>query len=329
MSKFSLIARLQHWMDSVPGQTFMNYAYSWGAAVVILGTLFKLTHIPGANLMLFIGMGTEVFVFFISGFDRPFDAKVDTELADEFVSLEEVEALKAAAQAAAAAGGTVGEGGQTIVTGDSPVVAGGTGGGTVIIGGGAPAGGTVVIGGGGQPLSEGEAPAMVVSGGGNVVAGGVIGGGYVGGGGAGLSAEDAANLAAAAQAAANVGATLGQEAQGLLTNAQAANAPEVEDAIEAYVDQLQQLTEVLGRVREQASRMTQDSDEMINLNRTLTGINTIYEMQLKSISQQVGTIDQINDQTRRMAAQIEELNGVYARMIEALTVNMPKATPGV
>ena len=318
MSKFSLIARLQHWMDSVPGQTFMNYAYSWGAAVVILGTLFKLTHIPGANLMLFIGMGTEVFVFFISGFDRPFDAKSETELADEFVTLEEAEALKAAAQAAAAAGG---EQGGTIVTG-------GTGGGTVIIGGGAPAGGTVVIGGGGQPLAEGaegEVPAAIVSGG-----GGVIGGGFVGGGGgAGLSAEDAANLAAAAQAAANVGATLGQEAQGLLTNAQAANAPEVEDAIEAYVDQLQQLTEVLGRVREQASRMTQDSEEMINLNRTLTGINTIYEMQLKSISQQVGTIDQINDQTRRMAAQIEELNGVYARMIEALTVNMPKAAPGV
>ena len=92
MSKFSLIARLQHWMDSVPGQTFMNYAYSWGAAVVILGTLFKLTHIPGANLMLFIGMGTEVFVFFISGFDRPFDAKGETELNEEFVSLDEMAA---------------------------------------------------------------------------------------------------------------------------------------------------------------------------------------------------------------------------------------------
>ena len=330
MSKFSLIARLQHWMDSVPGQTFMNYAYSWGAAIVILGTLFKLTHIPGANLMLFIGMGTEVFVFFISGFDRPFDAKVDTELADDFVSLEEAEALKAAAQAAAAAG--LGEGGgATVVAGGGPVVAGGTGGGgTVIIGGGAPTGGTVVIG-GGAPLAEGEGVegvegvAPVVSGG--VISGGVIGGGFVGGGGPGLSAEDAANLAAAAQAAANVGASLGQEAQGLLTNAQAANAPEVEDAIEAYVDQLSQLTEVLGRVREQASRMTQDSEEMVNLNRTLTGINTIYEMQLKSISQQVGTIDQINEQTRRMAAQIEELNNVYARMIEALTVNMPKAAP--
>ena len=72
-SKINFIYFMQKWMDSVPGQTFLNYAYSWGAAVVILGTLFKLTHLPGANLMLFIGMGTEVVVFFISAFDRPFD----------------------------------------------------------------------------------------------------------------------------------------------------------------------------------------------------------------------------------------------------------------
>ena len=57
----------------------MNYAYSWGAAVVILGALFKLTHIPGANAMLFIGMGTEVLVFFISGFDRPAALKQEEE----------------------------------------------------------------------------------------------------------------------------------------------------------------------------------------------------------------------------------------------------------
>ena len=72
-SKFNIVYHLQKWMDSVPGQTFLNYAYSWGASVVILGTLFKLTHLPGANIMLFTGMGTEVFVFFISAFDRPFD----------------------------------------------------------------------------------------------------------------------------------------------------------------------------------------------------------------------------------------------------------------
>lgn len=72
-SKFNIVYRLQKWMDSVPGQTFLNYAYSWGASIVIAGTLFKLTHLPGANFMLFLGMGTEIFVFFLSAFDRPFD----------------------------------------------------------------------------------------------------------------------------------------------------------------------------------------------------------------------------------------------------------------
>lgn len=67
---FSFIIAIQNWMDSRAGQTFLNYAYNWGAAVVILGTLFKLTHLSGANTLLFIGMGTEVFVFLISAFDR-------------------------------------------------------------------------------------------------------------------------------------------------------------------------------------------------------------------------------------------------------------------
>lgn len=63
---------LQNWLNSKNGQIFLNYAYSWGAAVVILGALFKLTHLDGANLMLFLGMGTEVLVFFLSGFESPF-----------------------------------------------------------------------------------------------------------------------------------------------------------------------------------------------------------------------------------------------------------------
>ena len=76
-SRFNVVYRLQKWMDSVAGQTFLNYAYSWGASIVILGTLFKLTHLPAANFFLFLGMGTEVFVFFISAFDRPFDKTAD------------------------------------------------------------------------------------------------------------------------------------------------------------------------------------------------------------------------------------------------------------
>lgn len=69
----NIIVKIQKWMDSPAGQIFMNYAYSWGAAIVILGTLFKLTHLAGANAMLFVGMGTEVLVFFISGFDKPYE----------------------------------------------------------------------------------------------------------------------------------------------------------------------------------------------------------------------------------------------------------------
>ena len=94
-SKFNIVYRLQKWMDSVPGQTFLNYAYSWGASIVILGTLFKLTHLPGANLMLFLGMGTEVLVFFLSAFDRPFDKTADgrdipTHITEEYLETGKV-----------------------------------------------------------------------------------------------------------------------------------------------------------------------------------------------------------------------------------------------
>ena len=95
-----------------------------------------------------------------------------------------------------------------------------------------------------------------------------------------------------------------------------------------YVSALQNLTEMLGKVNDQSQRLTRDSEEMENLNRTLTGIAKVYEMQLKGASQQIGTIDQINEQTRRMAQQIEQLNSIYARMIEAMTVNMRVAAPG-
>ena len=61
---------------------------------------------------------------------------------------------------------------------------------------------------------------------------------------------------------------------------------------------------------------------MENLNRTLTGISRVYEMQLKSASQQITTQDQINDQTRMLAQQMADLNAIYARMIEAMSVNM-------
>ena len=84
---------------------------------------------------------------------------------------------------------------------------------------------------------------------------------------------------------------------------------------------------MLSKVAEQSERLARDSEEMENLNRTLTGITKVYELQLKSASSQISTIDDINAQTRRMAEQIAELNQIYTRMIEAMTVNMKAAAP--
>lgn len=51
------------------GQTVFNILYSWGAAVVILGAMFKIMHVPAGNIVLMIGMIVEVIVFIAAGFD--------------------------------------------------------------------------------------------------------------------------------------------------------------------------------------------------------------------------------------------------------------------
>lgn len=283
-SKFNIVYHLQKWMDSVPGQTFLNYAYSWGASVVILGTLFKLTHLPGANIMLFAGMGTEVFVFFISAFDRPFDKTQEGRDLPTHIDEEEIDREEAEAEAAYNAGVQV-AGGGSVVGG-----AGVSGGGTIIIGGGAAS----ATASGTAPTSEGATQTTV--GGTQTIVGGTQ---------TVVSPEAAQTAAAAAELAAN------HEVAMQLADAQA-----------NYLDELKRLTETLQKVSDQSVRLTRDSEEMENLNRTLTGICKIYEMQLKGASQQIGTIDQINEQSKRMAEQIEQLNGIYARMIEAMTVNM-------
>ena len=270
-SKINIIYRLQKWMDSVPGQTFLNYAYSWGASIVILGTLFKLTHLPGANFFLFLGMGTEVFVFFISAFDRPFDKTADGMELDLHPGApnEHVSQI--------GGGGTIVVGGGSPASGNAPA----SGDSAPVVSGGASLGGGTVIIGGGAPVVDSEAIAAVSS---SVIS--VSGGGS------------------------SVPSSLPQMT------------PELEEATANYVEELKRLTEMLSRVSEQTDKLAHDSEEMENLNRTLTGICKVYELQLKSASSQIGTIDDINEQTRKMAAQIADLNKIYARMIEAMTAKM-------
>ena len=279
-SKFNIVYRLQKWMDSVPGQTFLNYAYSWGASIVILGTLFKLTHLPGANFFLFLGMGTEVFVFFISAFDRPFDKTADGMDLPTHVATSPIPS----------------EGGE--IGADEAIAA-------VHGGGGGGFGGTIIIGGGGgtagpttgthttpvTPPSEGPGEVSVK-----------------------------VNTEAVAAVSSSVATVAGTTEQPLPKMD-----PELEQATSDYVTELKRLTEMLSKVSEQSEKLGRNSEEMDNLDRTLTGICKVYEMQLKSASSQIGTIDEINDQTKKMARQIEELNRIYTRMIEAMTVNMPAA----
>lgn len=277
-SKYNIVYRLQKWMDSVPGQTFLNYAYSWGASIVIFGTLCKLTHLPGANFWLFLGMGTEVFVFFISAFDRPFDKTADgrdlpTHVEDGEVDEDGAEATDHVTMQAP----------QAVIIGGSGVIH---------------AGGGVAAG---QPGGAANQPAAAAD---------------------GLQPSGSVQVVG--------GSAAGVVGQSVVTPVVTGTA-ENEEMVQAqsdYVDELKRLVETLGKVNEQSSRLATDSLEMENLNRTLTGISRVYEMQLKSASQQISTIDQINEQSKKMAQQIEQLNQIYSRMIEAMTLNMQTRTPG-
>ena len=349
--KLNIVTRLQHWMDSVPGQTFLNYAYSWGAAIVILGALFKLTHLKGGNIMLFVGMGTEAVVFFLAAFDRPFDkTEIGKELPHDFESDEEIERAEG------------------LTTETAPDVAAQPG----IAAPGAPA----------QPLAAAQATAFAPQW--APAAPGYAPQTSVAAAATGALPETAAaqvtplpqQSAATAQAASESTQATNETAQvaeataqttdaaaqpavdtpqtaapfvaahyqtaegqraleegaqrlaeivrlandELLRRTQAVLSPEMEEATEEYIEKLRTLNETLAKVDEQSARLTRDSQEMENLNRTLIGINKVYDLHFASISRQVTTIEEINAQTRDLAAKIEEVNQIYARMVQTLNI---------
>ncbi len=231
IEKKGLLTRIQDYLDSPKGRILLNYLYSWGAAVVILGALFKLTHIKGANLMLFIGMGTEVLVFFISGFERPYIPSHEEDDEDY----------------------------------DAPRLRG-----NIIINGSA-AGPSV------QTVPQQPLQAHVTS--------------------APASAD---------------GSTLNVEA--------------VENITQDYIARVHDLTLKMEQMCRHSERMEQSSEEIEQLSRNLISINTFYQMHLKSASTQMENLDKVNEQTRQMVEQIEELNRVYARMVEAMKVNSQMGT---
>ena len=232
------IKRIQSFMDSPKGRTYTNYIYSWGAAIVILGTLFKLTHIAGANLMLFVGMGAEVIVFFFSAFERPYelaeeDRKEDrAERRAEFYGSENL-----------------------------------------------PSGATVIIGGSAE-------------------------------------ATPATADTTATAAGVTIGAIAGSNSPELI--------PQMDAVTEEYIEKVRALNETIKHISDQTEALGRNMEEMETLSRNLTAVNAMYEIQLRGASSQLNNIDSVNDQTKKMAEQIEELNQVYSRMLEAMTANMNK-----
>lgn len=349
--KLNIVTRLQHWMDSVPGQTFLNYAYSWGAAIVILGALFKLTHLKGGNIMLFVGMGTEAVVFFLAAFDRPFDkTEIGKELPHDFESDEEIEraegltaetapdvaaqpgiaAPAAPAQPLAAAQATAfapqlaptapGYAPQTSVAAAATGALPETAAATVTPLPQQPVATAQAASESTQATNEtaqvAEATAQATDAAAQPAvdtpqtAAPFVAAHY-------QTAEGQRALEEGAQRLAEIVRLANDE---LLRRTQAVLSPEMEEATEEYIEKLRTLNETLAKVDEQSARLTRDSQEMENLNRTLIGINKVYDLHFASISRQVTTIEEINAQTRDLAAKIEEVNQIYARMVQTLNI---------
>lgn len=264
--KKGLIRRFQDFLVSYNGKVVLNYAYSWGASIVILGALFKLTHLPGANIMLWIGMGTEVLVFFVSAFDRPYKSyKWESVFPQIKISGANTDKIVAD------------EASQTPIT---------------------------------MAYLTKDLPAQ-------------------------QQVEQSKTVARETEKPISVQKpNLVSET---LLNDISSTSPEVAEATASYLDKLQSITDSI------TSNSEDYVEQMQSLNRNLIGINAIYEIQLKSISSQIDTIDKVNQgllhlknmyegstensekfnqESEKMAQQIEELNNVYARMLKAMTVNM-------
>lgn len=279
---------VERFLSGEKGQRFFNFAYSIGAAIVIWGALFKILHLPGGNMLLSIGMGTEVLMFVLTAFDRP-PREYHWEEVFPVLSSKNPE--------------------------DRPDFNGD--GGVKIVGGGvvsgqmeATIGGQISVGAGGQRSAVTEV----------------------------LIPDDA---------------TPSERYAAQMT------------ALSEQMDQLRKTTESLNHVSEvllesyraiteNSENITRSSsgyvEEMQSLNRNIAGLNTIYEIQLKSVSSQLDSIDRVNkgikdirdmyekssamserycEETEKMARYMQQLNQVYEKMLHAMTINMYRPMGGM
>lgn len=92
-------AKKQSFLESKGFKRFMGKLYGFGAAIVIIGALFKIQHYPGANIMLPVGLGMEAVIFFFSALQKPHVEPDWSLVHPQFINLyhtpAEIEELKA------------------------------------------------------------------------------------------------------------------------------------------------------------------------------------------------------------------------------------------
>ena len=304
MSNDMKFSRIERFLASDKGKRFMNFGYSWGAAIVILGAMFKIIHLDGANEMLAVGMTTEVIIFLILGFDRSGGR-------GDFGEDENKDVVQQPQQ--------------VIIQG----------------GGGMPAGSNAQV----AATAGGATPAaasVAALGGAPVSGGGVYGGGYVGGSlippGLNVSDEDISNLSESIQ-------KLSVAAQQFTKMA---------EHVDAFGETASTLATMSSTLMNSYKGISDNSEGIVNnsidyinqmesINRNLSGLNTIYEIQLKSLASQIEAIDKVNtslnrikemyesstgntgrfrEETEKMSQQLAALNSVYGRILNAMSMNM-------
>lgn len=316
-------------LSSENGKRTLNFVYSWGASIVIIGALFKILHLQYGNEILTVAMIVEAIVFFVSGFERPAN---EYHWEEVFPVLKSKNPLDRPDFSSGGAGN--GEG-QVIIGGSG----GHLGGGTIVLGdlSGAQSGGGTLTGNARAAAQNAELGMAAM--------------------GLNVSEEDTKNLANSIQKLGDAAEQISRMAD--LTDATKTYIEQI-SSVTANLERFNVVTNSLSEVSDSlvhscemiAGSKNEHSEkqtigyvqQMEQLNQSLSGLNEFYSVHLSSLRSQMDTIQQINaglsrirdmydnsvmdstafrNENERMAQLLAQLNQVYGRLLQAMTVNMP------
>ena len=321
--------RIEMFLSSENGKRTLNFVYSWGASIVIIGALFKILHLQYGNEILTVAMITEAIVFFVSGFDRPTN---EYHWEEVFPVLKSKNPLDRPDFSTGGAGN--GEG-QVIIGGSG----GHLGGGTIVLGdlSGAQSGGGTLTGNARAAAQNAELGIAAM--------------------GLNVSEEDTKNLADSIRKLGDAAEQISRMAD--LTDATKTYIEQI-SSVTANLERFNVVTNSLSEVSDSlvhscemiAGSKNEHSEkqtvgyvqQMEQLNQSLSGLNEFYSVHLSGLRSQMDTIQQINaglsrirdmydnsvmdstafrNENERMAQLLAQLNQVYGRLLQAMTVNMP------